>query len=191
MEYPTSFVNVAGNALAGFGTILSGGAWIVGLAPGEAISAATVERAGSAGLMGLLAGIATLVINGYIADRRDRRRLEERRIDNDSRFLELQLKTVKLIADARAEEQGKAAERLRVQAGEMINFIDLLGSSDHARGGSLQHDGQFYYRTPESVFKRANDLRARLEAARSDGHHPGGAPIPGADPTKTGLEPPK
>jgi hypothetical protein len=165
MEYPTSFVNVAGNALAGFGTILSGGAWIVGLAPGEAISAATVERAGSAGLLGLVAGIATLVVNGLIADRRDKRRLEERKIDADSRFLELQLNTVKLIAEARADEQRQAAGRLEaLEAREGERLSRALAAFARGEGRGL-------------------DLGATAT--------PGGVSIPTGGPAKTGLEPPK
>lgn len=42
---------------------------------------------------------------------------------------------------------------------ELELFLDRILEIEHSRGGSLDVSGQFMYKTPESIFKQAKQLR--------------------------------
>lgn len=112
MEYPSPLLSLAGNTLAAAGTSLSVGAWVAGGLIGAA-DPTVLERAGSAGIGGLILGLTTLAVNGLIADRRDKRRIEERKIEADQRFNDLQIRTIELLAKADREKSDAVAAEAR------------------------------------------------------------------------------
>ena len=48
---------------------------------------------------------------------------------------------------------------LYAKIAELEKLVDAVLDVEHERGGSLHASGQFLYKTPESVFKLAKQLR--------------------------------
>lgn len=57
--------------------------------------------------------------------------------------------------------------QLRKDKAELKNLIELFANVEHERGGMLVHNGQLYYKVPESLFESAELVLMRHEIARN------------------------
>ena len=66
--------------------------------------------------------------------------------DNGESYLEYELPMCRSLADI-------------ARIAELELFLDRMLKIEYSRGGSLDASGQFMYKTPESIFKQAKQLR--------------------------------
>ena len=76
-------------------------------------------------------------------------------VDNDVLYTACSLRSLTDIAEL---------VKLRKENAELENqqcdLVYALLSIEHEKGGALGVDGQFYYKVPESLFKKAEELKA-------------------------------